>query len=197
MTAELSAPSLERPADPHNAFTVDLEEWFHVCGVEPLRFERWATLPSRVEPTTRWLLDALDCANVRATFFIVGWVAERSAPMLQAVRDAGAAGPLGDAVARLDTKFAALESGPRPGARPGPASVPADNFTRMNGELAGLLRIIDGADRASTTQAVRAVAELDRARGRLAARWAQLRRRDLAELNRLLRAAGRPAVGLE
>jgi hypothetical protein len=63
--------------DPHNAFTVDLEEWFHVCGVEPLRFERWATLPSRVEPTTRWLLDALDRADVRATFFIVGWVAER------------------------------------------------------------------------------------------------------------------------
>jgi peptidoglycan-N-acetylglucosamine deacetylase len=75
--------------DPHNAFTVDLEEWFHVCGVEPLRFERWATLPSRVEPTTRWLLDALDRADVRATFFIVGWVAERFPRLVEAVRDAG------------------------------------------------------------------------------------------------------------
>ncbi len=89
MTAELPAPSQEGPADPHNAFTVDLEEWFHVCGVEPLRFERWATLPSRVEPTTRWLLDALDRANVRATFFIVGWVAERFPQLVEAVRDAG------------------------------------------------------------------------------------------------------------
>jgi polysaccharide deacetylase family protein (PEP-CTERM system associated) len=71
MTAELSAAVPKRPADPHNAFTVDLEEWFHVCGVEPLAFERWVTLPSRVEPTTHWLLDALDRANVRATFFIV------------------------------------------------------------------------------------------------------------------------------
>ena len=89
MTAELPAPSQKGPADPHNAFTVDLEEWFHVCGVEPLRFERWATLPSHVEPTTRWLLDALDRANVRATFFIVGWVAERFPQLVEAVRDAG------------------------------------------------------------------------------------------------------------
>ena len=88
-----AAPSLSPPlagsGDPHNAFTVDLEEWFHVCGVEPLRFERWATLPSRVEPTTRWLLDALDRADVRATFFVVGWVAERFPRLVEAVRDAG------------------------------------------------------------------------------------------------------------
>jgi polysaccharide deacetylase family protein (PEP-CTERM system associated) len=83
------APPLARSGGPHNAFTVDLEEWFHVCGVEPLRFERWATLPSRVEPTTRWLLDALDRAEVRATFFIVGWVAERFPRLVEAVRDAG------------------------------------------------------------------------------------------------------------
>ena len=90
MTAEPSpAPPLAGPADPQNAFTVDLEEWFHVCGVEPLRFEHWTTLPSRVEPTTRWLLDALDRANVCATFFIVGWVAERFPELVEAVRDAG------------------------------------------------------------------------------------------------------------
>ena len=39
--------------------------------------EHWDALPSRVEPTTRLLLDLLDRANVRATFFVVGWVAER------------------------------------------------------------------------------------------------------------------------
>jgi polysaccharide deacetylase family protein (PEP-CTERM system associated) len=90
MIAEPSpAPPPAAAVDPHNAFTVDLEEWFHVCGVEPLRFERWATLPSRIEPTTRWLLDALDRADVRATFFIVGWVAERFPRLVEAVRDAG------------------------------------------------------------------------------------------------------------
>jgi polysaccharide deacetylase family protein (PEP-CTERM system associated) len=75
--------------DPSNALTVDLEEWFHVCGVEALRFERWDALPSRVEPTTRWLLDALDRAGVRATFFVVGWIAERFPHLVEAVRLAG------------------------------------------------------------------------------------------------------------
>ena len=90
MSAEPSPdPPPAGTGEPHNAFTVDLEEWFHVCGVDPLRFERWATLPSRVEPTTRWLLDALDRSDVRATFFIVGWVAERFPRLVEAVRDAG------------------------------------------------------------------------------------------------------------
>ena len=35
MTAEPSpVPPLAGPGEPHNAFTVDLEDWFHVCGVE-------------------------------------------------------------------------------------------------------------------------------------------------------------------
>ena len=41
-----------------NAFTVDVEEWFHVCGVGgPLAPERWHQLPSRVVSDTRRLLD--------------------------------------------------------------------------------------------------------------------------------------------
>jgi polysaccharide deacetylase family protein (PEP-CTERM system associated) len=75
--------------DRANVFTIDLEDWFHVCGVEALRFERWDALPSRLEPTTRWLLDTLDQAGVRATFFIVGWVAERFPHLVEAVLQAG------------------------------------------------------------------------------------------------------------
>lgn len=78
-----------RSGEPRNAFTVDLEDWFHVCGVDALNVDRWDTLPSRVEPTTRWLLDALDRAGVTATFFAVGWVAERFPHLIAAIRDAG------------------------------------------------------------------------------------------------------------
>ncbi len=46
-------------------------------------------MPSRVEPTTRLLLDMLDRAGVRATFFVVGWVAERHPRLVEAVRSAG------------------------------------------------------------------------------------------------------------
>ena len=61
-----------------NAFTVDVEEWFHICGlggvVAP---DRWHVLPTRVVDTTRRLLDELDRSRVRATFFVLGWIAER------------------------------------------------------------------------------------------------------------------------
>ena len=58
--------------------TVDVEEWFHVCGAGgPLAFERWDALPSRVVETTRDLLDLFDACGVRGTFFVLGWVAER------------------------------------------------------------------------------------------------------------------------
>jgi polysaccharide deacetylase family protein (PEP-CTERM system associated) len=76
---------------PRNVFTVDLEEWFHVCasGLDALRPEHWERLPSRVVLTTRLVLDLLGEMDVRATFFVVGWVAERNPELVAAVRRAG------------------------------------------------------------------------------------------------------------
>jgi polysaccharide deacetylase family protein (PEP-CTERM system associated) len=76
-------------SDPQNVFTVDLEEWFHVCGVPALRPEQWDRLPSRVELTTRRVLDLLDRAQVHATFFIVGWIAARYPHLVHDVLAAG------------------------------------------------------------------------------------------------------------
>ncbi len=72
-----------------NAFTVDLEEWFHVCGVPSLGPDEWPRLPSRVEPTTRRLLDLLAVAGITATFFVVGWIAERHPELVQEIVRAG------------------------------------------------------------------------------------------------------------
>jgi peptidoglycan-N-acetylglucosamine deacetylase len=74
---------------PSNIFTVDLEEWFHVCGVSALAQAEWDRLPSRVELTTELVLALLDDAGVRATFFVVGWVAERHPRLIETVRAAG------------------------------------------------------------------------------------------------------------
>ncbi len=61
-----------------NCLTVDVEEWFHVCGVDgSLAFEHWDELPGRVVQNTRDLLELLDACGVRGTFFILGWVATR------------------------------------------------------------------------------------------------------------------------
>lgn len=73
-----------------NAFTVDLEEWFHICGVGgALAAENWDRLPSRVESTTRRLIDELDAAGVSATWFVLGWIAERYPRLVEEVRTAG------------------------------------------------------------------------------------------------------------
>lgn len=72
-----------------NVFTVDTEEWFHICGVPALDTPRWPTLPSRVELTTRLLLEDLAGAGVRATFLVLGWIAERHPALVREILDAG------------------------------------------------------------------------------------------------------------
>jgi polysaccharide deacetylase family protein (PEP-CTERM system associated) len=62
----------------NNALSVDLEEWFQVSNFEGLiGRERWDELPSRLADPTSRLLDAFDATGNRATFFVLGWIAER------------------------------------------------------------------------------------------------------------------------
>lgn len=73
-----------------NAFTVDVEDWFHVCGVDDrLPPSAWDGLESRVVPTTRALLEDLAAAGHRGTFLVVGWVAERFPELIGEVHAAG------------------------------------------------------------------------------------------------------------
>jgi peptidoglycan-N-acetylglucosamine deacetylase len=73
-----------------NLFTVDVEDWFHVCGAGgTLDHANWESLPSRVVATTRRLIDMLDAAQVTATFFVVGWVAERHPNLIEELLRAG------------------------------------------------------------------------------------------------------------
>ncbi|BCS35289.1 polysaccharide deacetylase [Luteitalea sp. TBR-22] len=73
-----------------NAFTVDVEDWFHICGVDDrLPASQWDRLESRVVPTTRALLDDLAAAGQRGTFLVVGWVAERHPALIREIRDGG------------------------------------------------------------------------------------------------------------
>lgn len=73
-----------------NAFTVDVEDWFHICGVDDrLPPSDWDRLESRVVPTTRALIDDLAATGNRATFLVVGWVADRFPTLVQEIRAAG------------------------------------------------------------------------------------------------------------
>lgn len=72
-----------------SALTVDVEEWFHICGVPALAFDAWPRLPSRVVDDTTRLLDLFDRTNARATFFVLGYVAERYPALIATIRGAG------------------------------------------------------------------------------------------------------------
>jgi peptidoglycan-N-acetylglucosamine deacetylase len=85
----LRSTGASRPRLRTNAITVDVEEWFHICGVGPLSQQHWDSLPSRVVLTTRALLDDLDRAGARATFFVLGWVAERYPELVGEIRASG------------------------------------------------------------------------------------------------------------
>lgn len=73
-----------------NALTVDLEEYFQVSNFEKL-IDRsaWDTLPSRVIESTHRLLDLFDETQSRATFFALGWIAERNPKLLRTIADRG------------------------------------------------------------------------------------------------------------
>ena len=63
---------------PLNAMTVDVEDYYQVSAFEGVVDRaRWDAYESRVERNTRLVLDVLAARNVRATFFTLGWVADR------------------------------------------------------------------------------------------------------------------------
>src|SRR5215470_635684 len=73
-----------------NALTIDVEEYFHPTEVQPYAEPAlWSSLPSRVEMQTHQLLEIFEESRVRATFFILGWIAERHGQLLRNIVDAG------------------------------------------------------------------------------------------------------------
>jgi polysaccharide deacetylase family protein (PEP-CTERM system associated) len=71
-------------------FTVDVEEYFQVSAFESrIGRERWEGFESRVDNSVRQLLDLLARHDSRATFFVLGWIAERHPETVRAVARSG------------------------------------------------------------------------------------------------------------
>jgi len=76
---------------PINSFCVDLEEWFHICGV-PTAYQdpsTWDDAPAHVVEDTRLLMQMLDEAGAKGTFLTVGWVCEKYPDLIRELADAG------------------------------------------------------------------------------------------------------------
>lgn len=74
----------------YNALTVDVEDYFHVAAfskqIDP---GTWDSFTLRVERNTRQLLELFAEYNVKATFFVLGWVAERCPNLVRAIAEQG------------------------------------------------------------------------------------------------------------
>ena len=73
-----------------NALTIDLEDYYHVSAFrDQISSAQWNIQQSRIETNTEVLLDLLDGAGCKATFFTLGWIAERHPELVRRVAERG------------------------------------------------------------------------------------------------------------
>ena len=73
-----------------NALTVDVEDYFQVSAfAKSVNKNDWDNYPLRVEKNTRRLMDLFDEAQVKATFFVLGWVADRNKNLIKEIAQRG------------------------------------------------------------------------------------------------------------
>lgn len=70
----------------YNAMTVDVEDYFQVSNFEPyIRPNDWSKYEATVDKGTDRILALFNKLNVKATFFVLGWVAERYPKIVKAI----------------------------------------------------------------------------------------------------------------
>jgi polysaccharide deacetylase family protein (PEP-CTERM system associated) len=86
----LTSQAERSPANIVNAMSVDVEDYFQVSAFEnTIKSKDWDRLPCRVEGNTNRILDLFAEYDVKATFFMLGWVAERYPGLVRRIVDAG------------------------------------------------------------------------------------------------------------
>lgn len=73
-----------------HAMTVDVEDYYHVSAfANVIKPGDWGQWPTTVERNTRALLDLFDRSGIKATFFVLGWVAERQPELIREIAARG------------------------------------------------------------------------------------------------------------
>jgi polysaccharide deacetylase family protein (PEP-CTERM system associated) len=81
----------DAPGQTTHLLSFDVEEYFHAEAAQLAGVDResWPQMPRRLAPAVGRILDLLDRAGVRATFFILGWVARHEADVVRRIAQAG------------------------------------------------------------------------------------------------------------
>ena len=73
-----------------NALTIDVEDYFQVSAfASVITRESWPARPCRIEANIERILLLLEARQIHATFFTLGWIAERYPAMLRCIAAAG------------------------------------------------------------------------------------------------------------
>ena len=73
-----------------NALTIDVEDYFQVSALAPyIERNRWDTIECRIERNMDRILALLDRRNAKATFFTLGWIAERYPALVRRIVEGG------------------------------------------------------------------------------------------------------------
>ncbi|WP_284125636.1 XrtA system polysaccharide deacetylase [Parerythrobacter aestuarii] len=73
-----------------NGLSVDVEDWFQVGAFENvIDRDDWDGMSLRVEDNVLRILDLFDAADVKATFFTLGWVAKKNGPLMRRIVERG------------------------------------------------------------------------------------------------------------
>jgi len=78
------------PAAVSNALTIDVEDYFHGETLQPyVPSSSWSDFEPRVGANVEKLLQLLNAAGTKSTFFVLGWVAERNPDLVEKLHNAG------------------------------------------------------------------------------------------------------------
>lgn len=106
---------------------------------------------------------------------------------LKSRRESAGSGAAADSIVALDQKLAALEGTPGGLFGGGAPATDQPTLARLNGELAAVYGILQGADVMPTSQAAAAAGELQRTLATLLARWREMRVKDVAAIGDMRR----------
>ncbi|MFA5242706.1 MAG: XrtA system polysaccharide deacetylase [Sulfuricella sp.] len=85
-----ASKELTFPAPIRNAMTIDVEDYFQVSAFAPhIPRDSWPSLACRVEANIDRILKLLDEGDTKATFFTLGWIAERYPAMVRRIVENG------------------------------------------------------------------------------------------------------------
>ena len=73
-----------------NVLSFDLEDWFHVLDIPDVKgMNYWSEYEPKIENIAYKLLNILQMRNTKATFFVLGWVAERYPDLIRRIHECG------------------------------------------------------------------------------------------------------------